>query len=436
MNKHLQKKGFTFGRRPLLGGALAASALPALTSRAWAGAANTLKIGFISPRSGPLAGFGEADPFVLGLARQAFVNGLTIGDTTYEVTFLDRDTQSDPTRASQLAKDLINGEGIDLILATSTPEVVNPVADACEAAGVPCLTTICPWESWFFGRGAKPGEPSPFKWTYHFCFGVGQFAQTYLSSWNSTVTTNRKVAVLCPSDADGDAIRAHLIPALGKAGFDMIDPGGYQDGTTDFSAQIAAFKQAGCEMFCTFPIPPDFTRFWRQAAQQGLVRQMKIVEVAKTGLFPSQMEALGPLAYGISAAAYWHPAFPYSSPVAGLSAAALAKSYEDQSGKQWQQQLGASLSLIDAGVAALKASANPKDKAALASAMSALKTTTVVGVVDFTKGPVPNVATTNLIGAQWLKAKPGGKFKLDYLTIENAEDPSVPVQAPLKPYHL
>ena len=45
------------------------------------------------------------------------------------------------------------------MLATSTPEVVNPVADACEAAGVPCLSTVDPWESWYFGRGAKPGQP-------------------------------------------------------------------------------------------------------------------------------------------------------------------------------------------------------------------------------------------------------------------------------------
>ena len=59
------------------------------------------------------------------------------------------------------------------MLSTSTPEVNNPVADACEAAGVPCLSTVQPWESWYFGRGAKPGGKNPFKWTYHFSFGDG-----------------------------------------------------------------------------------------------------------------------------------------------------------------------------------------------------------------------------------------------------------------------
>jgi branched-chain amino acid transport system substrate-binding protein len=421
-------------RRLLLGGA-ASVGLTLPWSLARAGSTNKIRVGFISPRSGPLAGFGEGDPFILGLVRKAFANGLTIGGTTYEVTIIDRDTQSDPARASQLAKDLINGSQIDLMLTTSTPEVVNPVSDACEAAGVPCLSTIVPWESWYFGRGAKPGQPSPFKWTYHFCFGGAQFGKLYTSTWNNAVATNKRVAVMCPNDADGNAIRTNLFPVLSKAGFDIVDPGGYQDGTTDYSAQIAMFKKAGCEIFSTFPIPPDFTAFWRQAAQQGLARQMKIVEVAKTGLFPSQMEALGQLGYRITAGAYWHPVFPYSSALTGLSSAVLAAAYEEQTGRQWEQQLGPSLALFDAMVAVLKSAGNPNDKAGVAKAMSTLQTTTVMGKIDFVNGPVPNVATTNLIGAQWVKAK-SGKYKLDYVTIENSEDSSVPIQAQLLPYKL
>ena len=432
MSQQNNKNGLP--RRLLLAGAAGAGlVLPALRARA--AAANTIKIGFISPRTGPLAGFGEGDPFILGLVRQAFAGGLTLNGTTYEVTIFDRDTQSDPARASQLAQDLINGEQIDLMLTTSTPEVVNPVSDACEAAGVPCLSTIVPWESWYFGRGAKPGQPSPFKWTYHFCFGGAQFGKLYASVWNNAVTTNKRVAEMCPNDADGNAIRANLFPVLRKIGFDLTDPGGYQDGTTDYSAQISMFKQAGCQIFNAFPIPPDFTTFWRQAAQQGLAQQMKIVTVAKTGLFPSQMEALGPLGYRISAGAYWHPAFPYSSALTGLSSAALADAYETKTGRQWQQQLGASLALFDAMVAVLHAAGTPNDKPAVAKAMSTLQTTTVMGRIDFRNGPVPNVATTNLVGAQWIKAAKG-PYKLGYVTIEHAQDPNVPVQAMLQPYRL
>ena len=129
-----------------------------------------------------------------------------------------------------------------MMLSTSTPEVVNPVADACEAAGVPSLSTVMPWEAFYFGRGAKPGQPSPFKWTYLFSFGADDFLNCYVSQWNGPVKTNKKVGVLYPNDADGNAIREHLAPALAKAGFTIVDPGGYEDGTTDFSSQIAKFK--------------------------------------------------------------------------------------------------------------------------------------------------------------------------------------------------
>src|SRR5271155_3408212 len=149
-----------------------------------AGPGATLKGGFISPRTGALGGVGETDGYVLELARKALASGLKVGDKTYGVEILDRDTQSDPSRAGQLAKTLINSDKVDMMLAVSTPETINPVADACEAAGVPCMSTVMPWEAWYFGRGAKPGQPSPFKWSYHFGFGTEEFHKAYISQWS------------------------------------------------------------------------------------------------------------------------------------------------------------------------------------------------------------------------------------------------------------
>jgi branched-chain amino acid transport system substrate-binding protein len=232
------------------------------------GSGGTIKIGFVSPRTGPAAGFGEPDPYVLGLARKAFASGIQVGGKDYAVQIIDKDGQSDPQRGAQVANDLINSSGVDLILATSTPETVNPVSDAAEAAGVPCISTVVPWEAWYFGRGAKPGQPSPFKYTYHFCFGTQQFDNAYTTMWPQ-VSTNKKVGVMWPNDADGNAIRAALGPLLKKAGYTIVDPGAYGDGTNDYSSQIATFKSQDCQIFNTFPIPPDFATFWRQAAQQG-----------------------------------------------------------------------------------------------------------------------------------------------------------------------
>ncbi len=397
-------------------------------------AADTLKVGFISPRTGPLGGFGEGDGFVLDQARKALANGFKVGDKTFAVTIVDQDTQSDPARAGQLAKDLINNQGIDMMLTTSTPEVVNPVSDACEAAGVPCLATIVPWEAFYFGRGAKPGAPSPFKWTYCFSFGTGTFAKTYLSMWQA-IPTNKKIGVMYPNDADGNAIRGALAPLLEKGGYTIVDPGPYEDGTTDYSAQIQKFKDEGVEMFNTFPIPPDFAAFWHQAAQQGLTKQIKIAQIAKTGLFPGDIEAVGDLGDKLATAAYWHWTFPYKSSLTGLDGEGLASGYEAAAGKQRQQQLGASMALLDAGFAALAASGTPNDKASVAKALSTLNTTTMVGKVDFTSGPVPNVSEAPIIGAQWVKSKAGSKYPFDLVIVDNAPDPNVPVAAKLVAYN-
>lgn len=425
---------FDLSRRTLLQGAGAVAGSFVLgTKHAFAQSSETLKIGFISPISGPLGGFGQTDGYVLEKAREALAKGVTINGKAYAVEILDRDTQSDPSRAGQLARDLINNDAVDIMIAVSTPETINPVADACESAKVPCISTVMPWEAWYFGRGAKPGEPSPFRYGFHFGFGVDEFFRCYASQWK-LIETNKKVGVMYPNDADGNAVRALLAPKLAEAGFEIVDPGAYETGTTDFSQQIQVFRDADVEIFNTFPIPPDFAAFWRQAAQQGLHRQFKIVQTAKTGLFPSDIEALGALGNNISSAAYWHRDFPYTSPVTGLNGVQLCDGYEAATGRQWTQQLGATLSAIDVGMAALAAVSDPKDKEAIADAMPKLKADSILGVVDFTSGPVKNVASGPIIGTQW-KPTEGGKFQFDYVVTENATDPKVPVSAKLAPYN-
>ncbi len=423
-----------FSRRSVLMGAGAALGTFVLgRSSAIAQSTKPLKIGFISPISGPLGGFGQTDGYILTKAREALASGVTINGTGYSVEILDRDTQSDPARAGQLARDLINNDKVDIMIAVSTPETINPVSDACEAAKVPCISTVMPWEAWYFGRGAKPGEPSPFKYGFHFGFGVDEFFRAYISQWD-LIKTNKKVGVMYPNDADGNAIRAVLAPKLKEAGYTIVDPGAYETGTTDYSQQIRMFREEGVEIFNSFPIPPDFAAFWRQAAQQGLHKQIKIVQVAKTGLFPADIEALGGLGTNIASAAYWHRDFPYTSPVTGLNGVQLCDGYEAATGRQWTQQLGASLSAFDVAMAALSAAGDPKDKEAVAALMPKLKADTIGGVVDFNTGPVPNVATGPIIGTQWQKAK-GGKHQYDYVITENATDPKVPVAGKLLPYN-
>jgi branched-chain amino acid transport system substrate-binding protein len=296
---------------------------------------------------------------------------------------------------------------------------------------------VVPWEAWYLGRGAKIGQPSPFKTTFHYCFGVEQFFLAYTHLWPQ-VPTNKKVGVMWPNDADGNAIRHALGPLLQSAGYTIVDPGPYENGTNDYTAQIQKFIQQDCQIFNTFPIPPDFATFWRQAKQQGYTSHVKIGQIAKTGLFPSQVTALGSIGNGLASGVYWAPTWPYKSSLTGVTCKQLGDGYESSTGKQWNQQLGASLSLFDVAAAALKASGDPKNKSKVVAAMATLAVDTPVGHLDWSKPAslagttVPNVVSTPIIGGQWKQGV--SKWPIDFVICENSADANVPVASTLQPY--
>jgi branched-chain amino acid transport system substrate-binding protein len=220
---------------------------------------------------------------------------------------------------------------------------------------------------------------------------------------------------------------------LQNGGFTVIDPGPFDDGSPDFTAQIALFQKEQCEILNSFMIPPDSPVFLRQAALAGLTKQIKICQVLKAGLVPGDVAAMGSLGYRITTGHYWHRAFPYTSPLTGQASGALADAYEKATGAQTLPQLGAGLALFDAGLEALKAAGTPKDKAALAKAVATLDVMTVNGRVNFRSGPVPNVAVVPTLGVQYVKAKQG-PFKLDVVLVDNTGDANVPVQAKMVSY--
>ena len=138
-------------------------------------AAKTIKLGYVSPQTGPLAAFAEANNFIISNFQSSVKDGIKVGNATYPVEVIVKDSQSNPNRAAEVAKELIVGDKVDLMLAASTPETTNPVSTQCEIEETPCVTTMCPWQPYFIGRQANPagGPPAwkPFNYTYHY-FGA------------------------------------------------------------------------------------------------------------------------------------------------------------------------------------------------------------------------------------------------------------------------
>jgi branched-chain amino acid transport system substrate-binding protein len=412
-------------RRRVLAGGLAAPFL--LRPRRARAEDGVIRIGHVSPRTGPLAAFGEADEFILGRIEALLAPGLTIGGRRYEVRLIARDSQSSPSRAAEVASDLILGEQVDLITASSTPDTTNPVADQAEVNEVPCITSDCPWQSWFFGRKGDPA--TGFRWTWHFFWGLEDVVAAFTTLWNAAAT-NRVVGGLFPNDADGNAwgdARFGFPPALARARFTLVDPGRFQPLANDFTAQIAAFKAAGAEIVTGNLVPPDFATFWSQAAQQGF--RPRIVTIGKALLFPSVIAALGPRGDGLSTEIWWSPRHPFRSGLTGESAAALCAAYSKATGRPWTQPIGFKHALFEVVLDVLRRSRVPKDPQAIRDAILATDYRSIVGRVHWGAGPVPNVSKTPLVAGQWRLA--GGQPEL--VITENATAPEIPLGGVLQP---
>jgi branched-chain amino acid transport system substrate-binding protein len=383
-------------------------------------------IGYVSPQTGEAAGFAAGDNYVINQIRAAaaYKNGFKAGGKGYNVEIVVKDSQSNPNRASQVAQELVTS-GVDIVLAASTPEVTNPVSDICEAGGVPCVSTIVPWEAWYFGRGAKPG--SAFNFTTMFFFGLSEFAGCFVPMWDR-MSTNKLVAEMYPNDADGGAFRANFPGLIAKSGYKSLDGGAYTDGTTDFTGMINKFKAGNAQLFSNVPLPPDFNAFWKQAAQQGF--KPKLATVAKVLLFPADVTALDTLVNNIATDCWWSPFHPYKSSLTGETAKQLADGFEKASGQQWLQSLGSVHSLFEIAQKALTSVADPHNKTAVAAQLKTLKYTGISGPLDWTTGPVPGVAIQQPVGVQWKK---GTKYPWSMYVVDNTLNKDVPLNGTLVP---
>jgi branched-chain amino acid transport system substrate-binding protein len=413
-------------RRELLKSAAATGAVAATSGLAMPAIAQgaPIKLGYVSPQSGPLAAFAEADKFII----DGFMAATKAAGLNYEVVV--KDSQSNPNRAAEVAKELIVNDEVNAVLVASTPETTNPVATTCEAEEVPCISTMAPWQPWFIGQQANPGDPAswkPFNSAFHFFWGLEDVIAVFTNMWGQ-LETNKKVGGLFPNDGDGNAWGDKAVgfpPVLDKLGYTINDPGRYQNLTDDFSAQINAFKSGSCEIITGVMIPPDFTTFWNQAQQQGF--KPKIASMGKAILFPQAVEALGKNGHNLSSEVWWSPSHPFKSSLTGQGSKDLADGFTTATGRPWTQPIGFIHALFEVAADVMKR-ADPTDSAAVISAIAATNLETIVGKVAWDGANVPpfatkNIAKTPLVGGQW-RLKDGGGY--DLVIVDNQTAPNIP----------
>ncbi len=399
-------------------------------------AARTLKIGMVSPTTGPLAQFAIADEWAIAHLAEALPDGLLCADGKIrQVDVIRKDTQSDSNRAATITADLIQMDKVDVIVSSGAPDTTSPSADTAEAIGCPSISSAGPWQAFYYDR--NPPEDG-FKWTYGFLVGSEQTILCFSEMFDQ-IPNNKIVGMLFPNDADAKGWMAeNAAPRVFKEkGYTLVEPDWYTPGTEDYTSIINVFKKEGCEIVCGTNTAPDFTNFWKQSIQQGF--HPKLVSTGKALLFPQTVDALGDIANGLLGEVGWDITFPYKDSLTGWTAEQL---WEDMEAKTDFQPGPASMGMyssLEWAVDVFKRATDPESKEAFIEAIKTTNTEFACGKLDMSLAvdpagfhPCPNACKMGFAGGQW-RLTDGGKYRFKLHVCSGATCPGLVVRNKVVP---
>ena len=316
------------GWASILSGAtlLVAFLLAACCSPAMAAEKDAILIGYVAPFTGPMAQFTQSIKWIAAQALPAINKDGGIYIEEYHkklpVKIIWADSESNDTKASEVASKLVLTDKVDILVGAWTPATINPVSAVAERYKIPALMENGPIESWLTG--------GPYHWAFCDCFYMNRMVDSYIDAWD-TVKTNKKVGFIFDNQVDGILLSKMVGDKASARGYTIIDPGRFPMGTKDYTTIISQFKQAGVDIVIANEITPDFALTWRQFHQQGFIP--KIFVIGKGLHFRDAAEALGDdLGNGLLSEDMWDPHFNYKSSLTGQTAAAAVCGM----GKDWQ----------------------------------------------------------------------------------------------------
>jgi branched-chain amino acid transport system substrate-binding protein len=372
-------------------------------------------IGHPTPATGPIAPFGETSRWADQLVMKEINKngGIFIKELGKKlpIKVKSADTESNPTKAAEVATKLILQNKIDLMVVLHTPDTVNPVGAVCERYQIPCISSVAPIEPWLTG--------GPYKWTFHFFWGLGDIITVFTGMWNEYgAQTNKVVGGFWPNDPDGAVWAVEFSKKLKGMGYRVVDVGRFPYGMQDFSSFISTWKKEKVEILTGVPIPPDWATAWRQCYQQGYYP--KIATIGKAVLFPAAVEAIGGnLPNGLTSEIWWTPWHPYKSSLTGNSCKQLAEIWLKDTNRQWTQPMGFDYAAFEVAADVLNR-AGSLNKKKIREALVQTNLNTMVGPIKFND---KNFALTPLVGGQWIK---GSKWPWDLQITYNKEHPRIP----------
>src|SRR5579884_909907 len=280
-----------------LGQGLAIAALVAVAPLG-AKAADTIKIGFPIPLSGPTAVYGE--PVLKGAelaAKEINEKGGVLGR---KLELLSRDSKANADEAVRLSRELIIKDNVDFLAGTLT------------SAEAPAVSTVAKENKIVFvAPTSKSTILTDEKHIHPYIFRIssntdveGLAGATLMARWKDV----KKVATIAPDYAYGRDSIAAFIAALKKLrpDIEIVDQQWPKLGEADFTPFITAQMGKKPDAVSCNVFGGDFITFAKQATPLGYFKmiQNRMVDGAEVGTV-DEAEALGAdYPFGITSASY------------------------------------------------------------------------------------------------------------------------------------
>lgn len=250
-----------------------------------------IKIGTALPMTGPLASFGPLieEGYQTLIDDVNAAGGIEIDGEMRQVELIVRDSESDSTKAAEMARSLVLDDEVVALLGAVTPPLQVPMSTVAEAEQIPFVGSLTPMRAWLAGN--------PEGWNYAWNFFFDELEMTQLQfKVADLIETNKKVALFTDNAEDGTVMGALWEEAAPKMGYEIAYRAIFPVGTSDYTQYINELKASGAEVLISQMIPPDAMALWKQLKAAGI--DLKLAFAEKAGASVAWPQGLGDIAEG------------------------------------------------------------------------------------------------------------------------------------------
>jgi len=259
--------------------------------------AQTIKIGAPLALTGGLADEGKKQQIAydMWLKRVNAQGGISVGGKKMRVEIIQYDYQTNEQRVQQLAEKLIVDDKVDFLLAPFGSGHTKVVAGVAERYGVPVLATSASSES-IFNQG------------YKYLFGTlapnGGSIDNLLTVVTKEFPKVKKIAILGREDVFPKSMATIMDDSAKKAGLQVVSMEFYPVGALDLATPIAKIKSLNPDWIYITGYSKDLVLARKQMADLNL--KAPVVTMITGPVYKEYIDAVGPLAEGITSATWWY----------------------------------------------------------------------------------------------------------------------------------